>query len=164
MSMFWLWYGSTVLRGVAVGGNWIKCTRDICVISYNYMWIYNYLISLVVKYLFWYVLVIFIHCCSADSCDLSVFMSGDELGVFLLYIFSQLPKISLYWGQKQSSTITNLILPKAGYLKDQGSDCAGLQLRLMAYQLCGLAPFLSGVILSSFLTFPMAVIALPMPT
>lgn len=69
-----------------------------------------------------------------------------------------------YWGQKQSSTITNLILPKAGYLKDQGSDCAGLQLRLMAYQLCGLAPFLSGVILSSFLTFPMAVIALPMPT
>lgn len=39
--MSWLWYCAIVLQDVTIGGNVLK--GSLCVISYNYMWIYNYL-------------------------------------------------------------------------------------------------------------------------
>lgn len=40
----WLWYSALVLQDVTTEGKWVNSMQDLCVISYNCMWIYNFLI------------------------------------------------------------------------------------------------------------------------
>lgn len=43
LSITWLWYCTTVLQDVTIMGNLAKCTWDLCTVSYNCIWIHNYL-------------------------------------------------------------------------------------------------------------------------
>lgn len=43
VSVSWLWYCAMGLQDVTIGGNWVKGTWTLCIVSYNCMWTYSYL-------------------------------------------------------------------------------------------------------------------------
>lgn len=55
ISISWLWLCTRVLQYVTTGRNWVEYTESLCSISYNCMWINNYL-KKIKKYSFTYCL------------------------------------------------------------------------------------------------------------